>query len=73
MKYIPKVSSENKENRAVLLPVMHIEERSNGLELNLSRVEFSKNSSRRFSDVNSKNHGASRASDIDYGLNLGMV
>ncbi|KAL6562484.1 hypothetical protein OROGR_003491 [Orobanche gracilis] len=72
VKYIPKRSGENKENGRASLPVTQLETRHNGSELNLARVDLSKYSSREFLDVNSNNHGSSRASDLDSGLSLAV-
>ncbi|GFP89120.1 regulatory protein recx [Phtheirospermum japonicum] len=74
VKYIPKKTPENKENGPSSLPVKYTEKSHNGPELDLEkRVNFPKNSSSSFSDINSKNHGAVRASGINYGLNLGAL
>ncbi|KAI3456774.1 hypothetical protein Pfo_013437 [Paulownia fortunei] len=71
VKYIPNKSSNNEENEAAAsVPVRYLEKRHNGPELNAARVDFSKNSSRSFLDVDSKYHDACRTSDIKYGLNL---
>ncbi|KAK6149444.1 hypothetical protein DH2020_016969 [Rehmannia glutinosa] len=72
MKYVPKPSSKNKVNGAASLPVRYLEKRHNGPELNLARIDFSKNSSGNFLHVDSKNHDACRASDINYGLNMAV-
>ncbi|KAK6123851.1 hypothetical protein DH2020_042407 [Rehmannia glutinosa] len=63
---------KNKVNGAASLPVRYLEKRHNGPELNLARIDFSKNSSGNFLHVDSKNHDACRASDINYGLNLAV-
>ncbi|KAL6547047.1 hypothetical protein OROMI_022768 [Orobanche minor] len=72
VKYIPKRSGENKENGGASLPVTQLETRHNGSELNLARVDLSKYSSREVLDVNSNNHGSSRASDLNNGLSLAV-
>ncbi|KAL6513954.1 hypothetical protein OROHE_019410 [Orobanche hederae] len=72
VKYIPKRSGENKENGGASLPVTQLETRHNVSELNLAKVDLSKYSSREFLDVNSNNHGSSRASDLNNGLILAV-
>ncbi|KAL3643247.1 hypothetical protein CASFOL_014062 [Castilleja foliolosa] len=63
IKYIPKKSPENQENGDPSFPVKYAEKSHDGPVLNLAKMV-------NFPDINSKNHGAFRASNINYGLNL---
>ncbi|PIN17321.1 hypothetical protein CDL12_10017 [Handroanthus impetiginosus] len=70
VKYLPEESSKDDKDGGASLPGRYLEKRHNGTELNVRRVDFSKNSSRICLDVESRNHDSCRTSNVNFGLNF---